>query len=132
MGLLNGRAIATFAFAAVAAWAGVSMDASKSPALGAVAAGPACFEAEGDRGWPVIDCIGADTFDADVCAAIARNAERWRLPPDFLARLIWQESRFDPSAISPAGARLTKPTMTRAGVPAITSSAIQTTQKMIV
>ena len=26
------------------------------------------------------------------------------LPPDFFARLIWKESRFDPNAVSPAGA----------------------------
>jgi hypothetical protein len=54
-------------------------------------------------GAPV--CIESETYSADVCRAIARYAERWKLPDAFLARLIWQESRFDPTAISPAGAQ---------------------------
>ena len=40
----------------------------------------------------------------DLCSAIRRLADRQSLPPGFLARLIWQESRFDPSAVSPKGA----------------------------
>lgn len=39
-----------------------------------------------------------------VCDLIATEAERHGLPKDFLARLIWKESRFDPGAVSPAGA----------------------------
>lgn len=50
-------------------------------------------------------CIETLTYSADVCRAIDRYAERWSLPDAFLARLIWQESRFDPVAISPAGAQ---------------------------
>lgn len=50
-------------------------------------------------------CIGQDDYVADVCGAIARLAVRWELPEGFFARLIWQESRFDPSALSPAGAQ---------------------------
>jgi len=49
-------------------------------------------------------CISLATFDADVCRAISTFANVWRLPKGFLARLIWQESRFDPAAVSPAGA----------------------------
>ena len=50
-------------------------------------------------------CIHAATYTADVCQAIATVAPRWKLPEAFLARLIWQESRFDPQAISPVGAQ---------------------------
>ncbi|MDN5925928.1 MAG: lytic transglycosylase domain-containing protein [Hyphomicrobiales bacterium] len=39
-----------------------------------------------------------------VCALIATQADVHRLPRDFLARLIWKESRFDADAVSPAGA----------------------------
>jgi hypothetical protein len=39
-----------------------------------------------------------------ICNLIATHAEREKLSPDFLARLIWKESRFDPNAVSPAGA----------------------------
>ncbi|GHA38009.1 glycosyl transferase [Devosia pacifica] len=50
-------------------------------------------------------CITRDNFVGDTCVAIASFADRWNLPPAFFARLIWQESRFDPEAISPAGAQ---------------------------
>ena len=50
-------------------------------------------------------CISATTYTADVCSAIATFARHYGLPEGFLARLIWQESRFDPQAISPAGAQ---------------------------
>jgi hypothetical protein len=39
-----------------------------------------------------------------VCDLIETHAERNNLPKDFFARLIWKESRFDPNAVSPAGA----------------------------
>jgi hypothetical protein len=39
-----------------------------------------------------------------ICALIADHADLNALPRDFLARLIWKESRFDPDAVSPAGA----------------------------
>lgn len=46
------------------------------------------------------------TIDAaGLCALIADAAEAHALPPAFLARLIWQESRFDIHALSPAGAQ---------------------------
>jgi hypothetical protein len=40
-----------------------------------------------------------------VCDGIAKAAEDHDLPPEFLARLIWTESRFDPGAVSPKGAQ---------------------------
>lgn len=39
-----------------------------------------------------------------VCDLIETHAALNGLPRDFLARLIWKESRFDPDAVSPAGA----------------------------
>jgi hypothetical protein len=41
----------------------------------------------------------------DVCTALIDAARANDLPPAFLARLIWQESRFDPSSVSSAGAQ---------------------------
>lgn len=40
-----------------------------------------------------------------ICGLIADAAWHHRLPPEFLARLIWKESRFDARAISPVGAQ---------------------------
>lgn len=51
------------------------------------------------------DCIRAVHYVADVCKLIERNAARNGLDPNFLARLLWKESRFEPSAVSPAGAQ---------------------------
>lgn len=50
------------------------------------------------------DCIARATYAADVCKLIERNAADHGLDPAFLARLLWKESRFEPSAVSPAGA----------------------------
>jgi len=40
-----------------------------------------------------------------ICSALAAAAAQNDLPTDFFARLIWQESRFDPTAVSRAGAQ---------------------------
>jgi soluble lytic murein transglycosylase-like protein len=47
------------------------------------------------------------TFDTApaLCGLIALAAEKHGLPPDFFARLIWKESRFDIRAVSPVGAQ---------------------------
>ena len=42
---------------------------------------------------------------ARLCALIERAADAHGLPPEFLARLIWKESRFDVKAVSPKGAQ---------------------------
>lgn len=60
--------------------------------------------AEGAPAWTAT-CIRQSAFFADTCLAIATFAWRQRLPSGFLARLIWQESRFDPYALSVAGAQ---------------------------
>src|SRR5690242_7445977 len=41
----------------------------------------------------------------DICQMIASAADGEALPFEFLARLIWQESKFNPQAVSPAGAQ---------------------------
>jgi hypothetical protein len=41
----------------------------------------------------------------DICRTLAQAAADNELPEEFFTRLIWQESRFDPTAVSPAGAR---------------------------
>lgn len=48
---------------------------------------------------------GAETGTALICDLIAANAEINDMSPDFFARLIWKESRFDAEATSPVGAR---------------------------
>jgi soluble lytic murein transglycosylase-like protein len=40
-----------------------------------------------------------------ICGALAEAAAQNDLLTDFFARLIWQESRFDPAAVSRAGAQ---------------------------
>lgn len=50
------------------------------------------------------DCVRLEHYVADVCKLIERNAADARLDPNFLARLLWKESRFEPGAVSPVGA----------------------------
>ncbi|AXC48505.1 lytic transglycosylase domain-containing protein [Paracoccus suum] len=50
-------------------------------------------------------CITAESYVPDVCAAIELAAGDVNLDPHFFARLLWKESLFEPSAISPAGAQ---------------------------
>ena len=42
---------------------------------------------------------------ADICSTLAQAAADNGLPEEFFTRLIWQESRFTPTAVSPAGAQ---------------------------
>jgi Transglycosylase SLT domain len=41
----------------------------------------------------------------DICHTLAQAAADNELPEELFTRLIWQESRFDPAAVSPAGAQ---------------------------
>lgn len=50
-------------------------------------------------------CIRAAHYTADVCAAIDTAATEAGIDPHFLARLLWRESLFEPSARSPVGAQ---------------------------
>ena len=49
-------------------------------------------------------CIGLQTYVADVCRSIEREAALFQLDKNFLARLLWKESLFEPGAVSPVGA----------------------------
>ena len=44
-------------------------------------------------------------FATQICGEISRRARESGLPEDFLARLIWKESLFNPRAVSPKGAQ---------------------------
>src|SRR3569833_4772350 len=63
-----------------------------------------CFDRELDDGRPRRSCIRLETYTQDVCTVIARDAEAAHLPVAYFARLIWQESHFNPNAVSWAGA----------------------------
>ena len=56
----------------------------------------------GKWGHPV--CIRTDFYAFDTCQALRDMSRTHGLNADFFTRLIWQESRFDPNALSPAGA----------------------------
>ncbi len=49
-------------------------------------------------------CISLPTYIADVCTTIQTAARDAGLDSGFLARLLWKESLFDASAVSPVGA----------------------------
>jgi hypothetical protein len=55
---------------------------------------------------PVAEGVPLPPLSRDeICRMIERAANEEALPPEFFARLIWQESRFDPRAVSPVGAQ---------------------------
>ncbi len=87
----------------ILAFAGAMTPPMMRPA-GAAEVRAACVEpgAAGLTGTPL--CIAEPRFNEDVCTAIERLSRVHDLPEGFFARLIWQESRFDPNAVSPAGA----------------------------
>jgi hypothetical protein len=60
------------------------------------AAKAATTEAEPQGPRPSVD---------DICLTLAQAAADNELPEEFFTRLIWQESRFDPAAVSPVGAQ---------------------------
>lgn len=55
--------------------------------------------------WGPPQCIRKAHFAYDTCNAIQTFAGRHGLDAHFFARLLWQESRFDPNAVSPVGAQ---------------------------
>ncbi len=52
-----------------------------------------------------VQCIRPSHAVHDTCQAISHFAARHGLDPGFFARLLWQESRFDPNALSHANAQ---------------------------
>jgi len=63
-----------------------------------------CHATLGPAPTPRTACVSLSSYNDDVCRTIERYAGDWSLPTGYFARLIWQESRFDPNARSPAGA----------------------------
>ena len=61
---------------------------------------------ESDEFRAVESAAPSNVRDSDaICNALAAAAQENDLPIDFFTRLIWQESRFDPTAVSRAGAQ---------------------------
>src|SRR5262245_48843405 len=54
---------------------------------------------------PVQGAKSAGTSGSDICRVVTQSAADNGLPLEFFTRLIWQESRFNPNAISPKGAQ---------------------------
>ena len=54
--------------------------------------------------WDQIAKIASSSVNK-ICRTIEAAAKENSLPARFFTRLIWQESRFDPSQVSPAGAQ---------------------------
>ncbi len=69
---------------------------SAATAAGDAAATGAATEKEARGPHPSVD---------DICQTLAQAAVDNELPEEFFTRLIWQESRFSPTAVSPAGAQ---------------------------
>jgi hypothetical protein len=89
-----GRSLLTLSLLLALAWV--------KPAMGQDdrESSPSCYSLEGT---PV--CIEPGNYTADICSAIETYADHYAIPEGFFARLIWQESRFDPTAVSPVGAQ---------------------------
>lgn len=85
-----------------------SEDPAQEPAAkGAASSKTASPAADGKERRCTADgrsCITVASYVADVCSTIERAATENRLDPNFLARLLWKESLFEPEAVSPAGA----------------------------
>jgi hypothetical protein len=71
---------------------------------GSAAADPRVGQCSSGK-WGQVQCIRPEHFVYDTCNAIEVFSKRHGLDTGFFARLIWQESRFDPNALSHANAR---------------------------
>ncbi|MCP5074005.1 MAG: lytic transglycosylase domain-containing protein [Rhodobacteraceae bacterium] len=54
--------------------------------------------------WGQVRCIRTAHFVHDLCQILETTSRIHGVNPHFFTRLIWQESRFDPGAVSPAAA----------------------------
>ncbi|WP_299691380.1 lytic transglycosylase domain-containing protein [uncultured Tateyamaria sp.] len=84
-------------------WASVMLVALLVWPRGALAQDPGTLCSTGALG-PVA-CIRPAHVAFDTCQHIAGASRRHLLDAGFFARLLWQESRFDPNAVSPVGAQ---------------------------
>ena len=106
-GAANAPRVMALADPAAGTPAGTDTAAAALPEIPADFIGPRLPRPEtADRRCTVDErsCISAASYVADVCSTIERAAGENALDPNFLARLLWKESLFEPSAISPAGA----------------------------
>ncbi len=85
-----------------AAQAGATVSAAPAASPGETGAAPA--DADRRCSPDGTHCIRLASYVADVCGVIEAAAEAASIDPHFFARLIWKESLFDASAVSPAGA----------------------------
>ncbi|WP_407164491.1 lytic transglycosylase domain-containing protein [Bradyrhizobium sp. ORS 111] len=101
------KLLAHAAIAAMVAPAAVASDAAHHSPV--VQEQPSAGNDRSDPGQqPQLDRGPAPTSPAEpptLCQALAAAARTSDLPVDFFTRLIWQESRFKPDAISPKGAQ---------------------------
>jgi hypothetical protein len=68
----------------------------------------ALLQADGGSATAAEQKVGAEAaaaFGRQTCSTIADEAARNGLPASFFARLIWRESLFNPSVVSPKGAQ---------------------------
>lgn len=95
------QALAVFTALVLTAQAAIAYDAGDARKGPAPEEPPSSRRCTDDGAY----CIAAETYVADVCATIERAASQSGLDPHFLARLLWKESLFEPSALSPVGAQ---------------------------
>jgi hypothetical protein len=82
-----------------------SVPAAPELSNGVMQAVPPMAEGEVPLPRPRVEHVVPNVPIEEVCDKLASAAETHQLPVPFFIRLIWQESRFDPGAISPMGAQ---------------------------
>ena len=103
----SGPADAQAAAGASAAPAGDAADTPDAAGATAAKVGPQLPQPDTKDRRCTVDgrsCIRVASYVADVCTTIEKAAGENRLDPNFLARLLWKESLFEPEAVSPVGA----------------------------
>lgn len=103
------RALLLVTFALLASGARVRGEPAIPPApVAAPIAAPAAIPAIVPAAEPPAakkQAVAVPVATATLCGALEAAARKSELPLGFFTRLIWQESRFDPGARSPAGAQ---------------------------
>ncbi|MGF1501088.1 MAG: transglycosylase SLT domain-containing protein [Paracoccaceae bacterium] len=95
--------LAAFVIAASTSWAGPAAAALEAPVPAAKPASPPPPNPDAPKPENLAEAEGPGI--ERICTLIESAAARHGLIPDFFARLIWKESRFDVKAISPVGAQ---------------------------
>jgi hypothetical protein len=105
LGLLLFAAMAAIAQPLLAADAGDDSTTTQQPAAEGGQAKEDHVSKESTALEPPAPSVAPNHKAPSVCEALATAAAANELPVDFFTRLIWQESRFAPDAISPKGAQ---------------------------